>query len=244
MKHDGKHKARLVANGHLTDIPVESVYSGVISLCSLRMVVFLAELNNQELWAADVGNAYLESETKEKNYIVAGPEFGERQGHILIIKKALYGLRTSGQCFHEKFSSTLYEMGFKPSKADQDVWMREKDGLYEYIAVYVDDLAIVSKDPQAICNTLTSKPYEYKLKGVGPLTYHLGCNFERDEDGTLQVGPRKYIEKMMQWYEQTYDSKPTKASFPLIKGDHPECDETDLCNDGETKLYQAMIGQL
>jgi hypothetical protein len=27
-KHDGRHKAWMVANGHLTDIPLESVYSG------------------------------------------------------------------------------------------------------------------------------------------------------------------------------------------------------------------------
>jgi hypothetical protein len=34
-KHDGRHKAWMVADGHLTDIPLESVYSGVISLCGL-----------------------------------------------------------------------------------------------------------------------------------------------------------------------------------------------------------------
>jgi hypothetical protein len=32
VKHDGRHKARLVADGHLTDIPVDSVYSGIVSL--------------------------------------------------------------------------------------------------------------------------------------------------------------------------------------------------------------------
>jgi hypothetical protein len=31
VKHDGRHKARLVADGHLTGEPVESVYSGVVS---------------------------------------------------------------------------------------------------------------------------------------------------------------------------------------------------------------------
>jgi hypothetical protein len=31
VKHNGKHKARLVADGHLTDIPLDSVYSGVVS---------------------------------------------------------------------------------------------------------------------------------------------------------------------------------------------------------------------
>jgi hypothetical protein len=32
VKHDGRHKARLVADCHLTDIPLELVYSGVVSL--------------------------------------------------------------------------------------------------------------------------------------------------------------------------------------------------------------------
>ena len=32
VKHDGRHKARLVADGHLTDVPLMIVYSGVVSL--------------------------------------------------------------------------------------------------------------------------------------------------------------------------------------------------------------------
>ena len=48
VKHDGRFKARLVADGHLTKEPVESIYSGVVSLRSLRMVVFLSQLNKLE----------------------------------------------------------------------------------------------------------------------------------------------------------------------------------------------------
>ena len=66
VKHDGRYKARVVAGGHLTDAPIESVYSGVVSLRGVRTVVFLAELNDLELWQSDVGNAYLEAETDEK----------------------------------------------------------------------------------------------------------------------------------------------------------------------------------
>jgi hypothetical protein len=40
-KHDGRHKAWMVADGHLTDIPLESMYSGVVSLRGLRIVTFL-----------------------------------------------------------------------------------------------------------------------------------------------------------------------------------------------------------
>ena len=44
VKHDGRHKARLDADGHLTDEPLESVYSGVVSLRGFRIVLFLAKL--------------------------------------------------------------------------------------------------------------------------------------------------------------------------------------------------------
>jgi len=32
VKHDSRHKSRLVADGHLTEVPLDSIYSGVISL--------------------------------------------------------------------------------------------------------------------------------------------------------------------------------------------------------------------
>jgi hypothetical protein len=64
-KHDGRHKAWMVADGHLTDIPLESLYSGVVSLCGLQIVTFLSELNGLDLWATDISNAYLEAFTME-----------------------------------------------------------------------------------------------------------------------------------------------------------------------------------
>ena len=88
------------------------------------MVVFLSQLNNLEIWGADVGNAYLEAYTDEKLCIMAGPEFKELQGHLLIMVKALYGTRSGGARWHDRLFDILQELKFKPSKADPDVWMR------------------------------------------------------------------------------------------------------------------------
>ena len=73
--------------------------------------------------------------------------------------KALYGTRSGGARWHDRLFDILQELKFKPSKADPDVWMRPEPGgtCYEYIAVYVDDLAIAAKDPQAFCNELKEK---------------------------------------------------------------------------------------
>ncbi len=117
----------LVAGGYLTPMPLDSVYSGVVSLCGIRMLIFLAELNNLDTWATDIGNAYLEAATSEKLFIIAGPEFGDQQGHILIIYKALYGLRTSGLQWQDRFADVLRALGFALCVAEPYLWMR-RDG--------------------------------------------------------------------------------------------------------------------
>ena len=56
---------------------------------------------------------------KRKLYIVAGPEFKESQGHVLVIHKALYGTRSGGACWHDKLSDIIQQMDFKPLKQTQ-----------------------------------------------------------------------------------------------------------------------------
>ena len=46
VKHDGRHKARLLADRHLTDVPLSSFYSGVVSLRGIRLVLFVDEFNH------------------------------------------------------------------------------------------------------------------------------------------------------------------------------------------------------
>jgi Reverse transcriptase (RNA-dependent DNA polymerase) len=244
VKHDGRHKARLVAGGHRTLTPIDSVYSGVVSLAGIRLVTFLAELNDLELWGTDVGNAYLESYTKEKVAFIAGPEFGELEGHLLVIIKALYGLRSSGARWHDRLFDALSAMGFKPTRAHPDIWMRKRDGHYEYVAVYVDDLLIASRNPKIIIEWL-EKRNMFKLKGTGPISFHLGCDFFRDEEGVLCVGPRSYIERMSMQYECFFGTKPRALyTSPLLANDHPELDTSDMLDDTGISQYQSILGTL
>jgi hypothetical protein len=244
VKYDGRHKARLVADGHLTDVPVDSVYSGVVSLRGLRMLIFLAELNGLKTWATDIGNAYLEAKTSELVYIIAGPEFGDLQGHVLTIYKALYGLRSSGLRWHEKFSAVMRSIGFAPCKMEPDIWMRRNDDIYEYVAVYVDDLAFAMKDPDELVQLLVGK-HKFKLKGTGSIAFHLGCDFFRDDDDVLCMAPRKYIDKMIDGYERMFGEKPKMNVYsPLEKGDHPEVDTSELLEPKQIQMYQSLVGSM
>ena len=122
--HYGLHKVRLVADVNLTDIQVESVYFGVISLCGIQILAFFAELNTIETWATDIGNAYLEANTFENVYIIEGNEFGDREGHIRIVAKALYYLLSSGLKWYERFADCLRDMGLFMCKLEPAIWIR------------------------------------------------------------------------------------------------------------------------
>jgi hypothetical protein len=132
-------------------------------------------------------------------------------------------------------------MGFTPSKAEPDIWMRPNGDVYEYIGVYVDDLAITARAPQGIIDVLQGK-YNFKLKGTGPIKFHLGMDFFHDRDGVLCIAPKKYIEKMIESFEQFFGTKPSQRfSSPLEKGNHPEMDTSEFLDGDETQQYQSLV---
>jgi Reverse transcriptase (RNA-dependent DNA polymerase) len=101
-----------------------------------------------------------------------------------------YGEQMAGYNQYQGFADVLRAMGFIPSKSEADIWMRGDNSLYEYIAVYVDELLIAARNPKEIVQTLNEQ-HKSKLKGVGPLTYHLDCDYFRDQDRTSYFSPRK-----------------------------------------------------
>jgi hypothetical protein len=80
---------------------------------------------------------------------------------------------------------------------------------YEYIATYVDDLTIASRNPQAIIDTLESKPNNFKLKG---------CNFFRDSNGLLCYSPKNYLKKMEEQYKLLFMAR-NLNSMHLVKAE-------------------------
>ena len=84
--------------------------------------------------------------------MIAGAEFGSDAGKTMLVVRALYGLKSSGAAFRAFLAETLYDIGYQPSVADPDVWMRSglKDNgfkYWEYVLCYVDDVLSISYKP-------------------------------------------------------------------------------------------------
>ena len=106
-------------------------YSSVVDRDSVRIGFLLAALNDLDIMAADVGNAYLNAKPRERSHVVLGKDiFGpEHEGKTAVLVGALYGLRTSGTAWIHHFAESLSDMGFKSSYADPDVWLRPEVNL-------------------------------------------------------------------------------------------------------------------
>ena len=160
IKMDGLvRKARYVANGATTDVPSSVTYSSVVSRDSVRLGFMIAALNDLDVMAADLSNAYLNAPCREKIYTIAGPEFRvvapELEGCVLLIVRALYGLKSSSAAWRNEFAGKLKEMGFVPTKGDNDVYLRPMvkgtgERYYELVLVYVDDILVISHDPEPV----------------------------------------------------------------------------------------------
>ena len=136
-----RRKARLVADGHKTEPPSSVTYSSVVSRDSVRLCLLYAALNELDVLAGDIENAYLTAPCREKVWTRGGKEFGSLEGQVFIIVKALYGLKSSGAAFRAHLAEQLDSINFKSGIADPDVWLRpavKTDGehYYEYILVY------------------------------------------------------------------------------------------------------------
>ena len=89
-----------------------------------RSATLAAALNDLEVKAGDIMNAYLQAPVAERIYTICGPEFGADQGKPVIIVRALYGLKSARASFRNHLADAMRHLGYTSCLADPDVWYR------------------------------------------------------------------------------------------------------------------------
>ena len=122
---DGLYQESEVGSGRtLTPDPIGSTFAGVVSCKSVRIAFTYAALNDLQVFAADIHDAYLQAPSSQKGYVVCGPEFGiENIGKVALIHRALYRGKSTGRDFRNHLRSCMHHLDFRSCPADPDVWM-------------------------------------------------------------------------------------------------------------------------
>ena len=224
---------------------------------SVRIALTIAALNDLQVMACDIQNAYLTADCREMTWTRAGPEFGsEEQGTIFMVKKALYGLKSAGAAFRALLAETLYDLGYVPTRADPDVWLRpavKPDGFkyYELVLCYVDEVLSVSHDPATTLRGLHQSIFKLKDDKVEVPEMYLGAQLSKmqvEGHECWTMSAEKYVASAVKNVEEALAKKglrlPTKCYTPLPTDYHPVLDTSaELKADG-VQYYQELIGVL
>jgi hypothetical protein len=257
-------KARLVAGGHRNkDVPKHMTYSSVVSRESVRLCFLIASLNDLDILAADIGNAYLNAPCKEKVHtkidkVLFGPE---SEGKTAVIVRALYGLKTSGNSWRLTLSLAITEeLGFTQCKADPDVYLKLKvddkgNKYYAYLVTYVDDILVLDINPNITMNAISNL---YRLKdGIAFPNMYLGTDvrkWEFEDQGTgYALGANSYLKEAIRVANKQKEK--LKITFPTSRQNgkdtpfsttsyRPEMEVTPLCDPEQANVYQNLIGVL
>jgi hypothetical protein len=255
MGENFRRKARFVAGGHVTDVPSTLTYASVVSRDSVRIALTIAALNDLKVMACDIQNAYLTADCREKIYTRAGPEFGSEAGTIFLVKKALYGLKSAGAAFRALLAEKLNDMGYVPTKADPDVWLRpavKADGFqyYELVLCYVDDVLAISMDPETTLNALKTT-FTLKDNKIEPPEMYLGAQLGKlDVDGVScwTMSAEKYVTAAVKNVEEALSKRglrlPSKCYTPLPTDYKPELETSPELKADGVQYYQELIGIL
>ena len=265
VKMDLRRKARYVAGGHLTDPPTSMTYSTVVSRESVRIAFLIAALNNFNILAGDIQNAYLNASTSEKLYFIAGKEWKADEGKPILIVRALYGLKSSALQWRNHLADTLGNtLGFKSSLADPDVWMKdmidsEGNEYYAYILVYVDDILVLDYKPQlhmaklketfTVRDETIKEPDKYLGADIGKVHFEDGTHAWTMASKSYVKNVVKNIKARLQEDGYKFNSKLSSLSYsakqPFSTIDYrPELDTSYECNPDQTQFYQNLMGIL
>ena len=127
-----KIKPRYGLGVNITDAPSSMTYASAVSRDSVRTVSLISDLNDLGILAGNIQNTYLNAPTKEKVLFYTGDELKSDQWKLVLIGRALYGLKSSSIICRNNLSYILGNyLGFKSSLSDQNVWYKDsicKDG--------------------------------------------------------------------------------------------------------------------
>ena len=164
-----------------------------------------------------------------------------KENMVCKLKKSLYGLKQSPRCWNRAFTDLMKSLNFRQSQAETCIFIRRSaDGnKLSIIALYVDDLIIVTTTEAEMYESKTGLRQSCKMKDMGSLHFCLGVSIKQCTD-MFKLSQKQYIQKLLKRYE-------------LLDAD-PVCTPMDLnvrlvADDGHSKptdkvQYQSIVGSL
>lgn len=232
------------------------VSSPVTDLMSIRILTVIAVECNLEIHHVDIKSAYLNSTLPAETAIYVKPPKGVQieQGKCWRLRKAVYGLKQAGFEWYIHLTDKLKEMGIQSCENSEGLFIKKDGKEVIYIAVYVDDLFIVSSSNEVFNNFLRTLEQKFRLNYLGPVQEYLGVEFIKTPKG-YNLSQRKFTKSILDAFElqdctakslprPPMDSTRFQAKAGTVK-DHLQMKTKEVILSGkDLKVYQRGVGML
>ena len=238
-----RYKARLVAKGYSQSFGVDynETFAPVVKLDSLRIVIAIAAIKGMNIHQMDVDTAFLNGDLSENVYLEPPQGVEIQKGFVLKLKKALYGLKQAPLEWNRKLVAVMKELSLKQAQSDTCIFYNDK----LIVAIYVDDLLIVSMLLSDINKFKVELSKRFKTKDLGQASRILGLQLEKKSDGSWIIHQKPYIEEVMKQFNITNLKTveiPLQPNLGLSLDLSDESEE--LKKPVDITLYQSAIGKL
>ncbi|KAI7956392.1 hypothetical protein MJO29_007792 [Puccinia striiformis f. sp. tritici] len=238
-----EYKARICAQGFKQTYGLNFLakYAPTGKAASLRFLLSFAVNNDMKIHQLDVRSAFLTCPLEDKVTLLPPKGYDIPDNSILDLNKAIYGLKQSPLVWYKRLTVFLKSIGFQIGVSDPCVFWREESNNQPatWIFAHVDDLIIISKDPEVFKKQMEK---EFAIKYLGDATFLLGMNIERFEGG-IQINQSQYIDRKLLEYgfmEEHSSSCPINPREYLKKATVNEVNEFKKLDVN----YRALIGSL
>ncbi|KAL5622066.1 hypothetical protein BROUX41_006011 [Berkeleyomyces rouxiae] len=196
-KADGSFRARWVLKGFQEpDVDDEDAYAGVIHANTMRILLAYTAHKGYAVIQADAVSAYLNADIGKELYAEAPTQLGSDANYVCRLKKALYGLRTSGRRWQEHLKAALTARGYAPLKADPNVYRKDE----AFISVYVDDFKLIGPNEDDLHHTIEELNNDFRLKDMGKIRVYWGMSIAKDAHGNLNMSQTDKIRTVAAMY--------------------------------------------
>jgi hypothetical protein len=235
-----KFKARLVVRGDL-EAAFTDPYAATLAAKHFRALVALAAAFDLLMFQYDVNNAFLNAKVLRRLYVWTPEGFKDEHGKILLLLRALYGLREAPLLWYQELRSTLRRLGLNPVDNAPCVWTNK----HLIVFFFVDDIVILVHPS----NLHVHRQFEeellnvYKMRKLGQLKWFLGIRVVRDwETHRIWLIQDSFINKVATKFNLRLKGKAVYPDVPLKENWLPK--STEPPNENRTKLYQELVGSL
>jgi hypothetical protein len=187
----------------------------------------------------DVKSAFLNDDLKEEVYVhqPLGFAIPGKEGKVLRLRKALYGLRQAPRAWNAKLDSTLKRMGFMPSPHEAAIYWRGNGENALLVGVYIDDLVITGAKDAEVAAFKEEMKVTFQMSDLGHLSY-LGIEVHQG-DSEITLRQTAYAKRIVELAGLT-DCNP--ALTPMEERLKLSRDSTT--EEVDATQYRCLVGSL